>query len=158
LRGVNINADGNRVLGVSILSGTANSILRNYIFSNGALGIDLGVDGPTPNDPGDGDDGPNELQNKPLLTSAVSSSGTTTIKGRLNSNPNDTFAMQFFGNLPGTDEGKTFLGQKVKTDSDGLVRFRKKVTPAVKAGREITATATDSGDNTSELSAPETVE
>jgi hypothetical protein len=60
---------------------TGNSILRNSIFSNALLGIDLGFDGKTPNDAGDGDLGENNLQNKPILTSAVTSSGSTTLKG-----------------------------------------------------------------------------
>ncbi|MCA9000146.1 MAG: hypothetical protein KDA80_24325, partial [Planctomycetaceae bacterium] len=44
-----------------------NAILGNSIFGNGALGIDLGVVGPTPNDSGDGDPGPNLLTNYPVI-------------------------------------------------------------------------------------------
>ena len=36
------------------------------IHSNGGLGIDLSANGVTPNDPGDGDAGPNDLLNFPL--------------------------------------------------------------------------------------------
>ena len=36
----------------------ANRIRANSIYANGALGIDLGDDGVTPNDPGDADTGP----------------------------------------------------------------------------------------------------
>lgn len=40
----------------------------NEIFANGGIGVDLGGDGRTANDPGDGDTGPNGLQNFPLVT------------------------------------------------------------------------------------------
>jgi len=145
--------------GVTISSGISNSILSNSIFSNGFLGIDLLGEGPTPNDPQDPDTGANNLQNKPVLTSAVNSSGTTTIKGRLNSTPNETFTIEFFSNPSGTDEGKIFLGKKeVTTGQDGLFLFQKTFSPAVNKGRTITATATNTTTHdTSEFSAPRTV-
>jgi trimeric autotransporter adhesin len=48
---------------VSGASSTGNSILRNSSFSNARTGINLGG---VPNDPGDADTGPNNLQNYPL--------------------------------------------------------------------------------------------
>ena len=143
--------------------GIGNSVSRNSIFSNGGLGIDLhgvrseGANGVTANDPGDADDendGPNNLQNFPVLLSARTG-GETTIKGRLNSTPNTTFAVQFFSNPPGGNEGKKFIGQKsVTTGADGNVSFTFVSATAVAAGRTITATATDPDGNTSEFSAP----
>jgi CSLREA domain-containing protein len=65
---------------------TGNRILRNSIFSNVGLGIELGEDGRTANDPGDADTGANKLQNFPVLSSAETV-GATTIKGGLNSTP-----------------------------------------------------------------------
>jgi CSLREA domain-containing protein len=41
--------------GVNVVAGTGNAIRFNSIYSNGGLGIDLGDDGATPNDAGDGD-------------------------------------------------------------------------------------------------------
>ncbi len=136
----------------------SNRILRNSIFFNFSLGIDLNGDGPTANDPGDPDTGPNNLQNKPTLTSAKSSASATTIRGRLSSTPATTFQIQFFSNPSGTNEGKKFIGQtSVTTGSDGLATFIFSPTKRVAVGQTITATATDPGGNTSEFSAPRAV-
>ena len=146
--------------GVSIYGDTAtgNRIQQNSIFSNGGLGIDLGDDGPTANDPGDTDTGPNNLQNKPVISSARTGSLKTTIKGSLNSTPNKAFLVQFFSNPSGTDEGKTFIGQKsVTIDASGNVTFTFSPAQKVGAGRTVTATATSPVGNTSEFSAPRSV-
>jgi hypothetical protein len=108
-----------------------NSILGNSIFNNGRttpgslLGIDLvsGTafptdDGNTPNDPGDGDVGPNNLQNFPVLTAVSVASGSTTVTGSLNSRNNDgagrAYRIEFFSSPAasgtGFGEGQTFLG------------------------------------------------
>ncbi len=98
---------------------TGNAIGRNSIFSNDGVGIDLADDGTTTNDADDGDIGPNNLQNKPNLTSAENSGGETTVKGSLNSVPNRTFRIRFFSNPEG-NEGKKYIGaKKVPTDADG---------------------------------------
>lgn len=139
---------------------TGNGILRNSIFSNEGLGINLDDDGATPNDEGDADIGPNNLQNKPNLTSAQNSATTTTIKGHLNSVPNRTFKIRFFSN-PSGNEGQKYIGSKnATTDADGDTgTFTFKPENKVGANRNITATATRllAGD-TSEFSAPEEVE
>lgn len=151
--------------GVNVSStSSGNAILRNSIFSNTGLGIDLLGQGedlstniPTPNDPKDADTGANDLQNKPVLTSAVTSGGTTTIKVRLNSTPGGTFKMQFFSN-PSGNEGKRFIGQKtVSTDGSGKVSFTFKPANKVAAGQNVTATATSASNDTSEFSTPRAV-
>jgi len=138
---------------------TGNRILSNSIFSNGAIGIDLNADGPTANDPGDTDTGPNNLQNKPALSSAKkSATGTTTVRGNLNSTPDKTFNIQFFSNPSGTDEGKIYLGSKsVTTNGTGNVSFTFSTKKTIRLGQNITATATGPGGNTSEFSAPRKV-
>lgn len=136
---------------------TGNAIRSNSIVSNEELGIDLHQDGPTANDPKDPDTGENGQQNKPNLTSAVDSGGKTTVRGRLNSTPNETFMIEFFSNPLG-EEGKRFLEQKaVTTNADGLASFAFAPTQAVPAGHGMTATATDTGHNTLEFSAPRAV-
>ena len=149
-----------RFLSLSIYGATAtgNRVLQNSIFANGGLGIDLGDDGLTANDPGDADTGPNGLQNKPVVRSAKTGALKTTIGARLNSTPNRTFTVQFFSNPAGGDEGKKFIGQKsVITDASGNVTFSFSPSQKVDAGRTVTATATSPAGNTSEFSAPRTV-
>jgi CSLREA domain-containing protein len=146
--------------GVAIVvsTGTGNSISSNSIFSNGGLGIDLGDNGVTANDQGDGDTGPNDLQTFPELRSAAPSNGNTTIEGTLDSASGSGFTVQFFSSPDkdpsGHGEGKKYLGQQsVTTDSRGKadVSF---TTNQVPAGEFVTATATHSSNpaSTSEYS------
>ncbi len=141
--------------GVFVVSGTGNSILSNAIFSNTGLGIDLDTDGVTANDAGDGDTGANNLQNFPVLTSAVRNGNNVAIAGTLNSTPNQTFRIEFFNtnNLDATGygEGQTYLGATdVTTDGNGIATFD--VTLAAIGIEYIAATATDPNNNTSEFS------
>lgn len=154
-----ITALGNGTDGVALeADAVGNRILSNSIFANGEQGIDLGSTGPTPNDLGDTDTGPNRLQNFPVLSSAKTVSGTTTIEGTLNSRPFERYTIQFFSN-PSGDEGQTFIGQKVvSTDAAGNATFSFSPTTAVALGRQITATATrNSTGDTSEFSAAQQV-
>ena len=141
--------------GVFVSSGTGNDILSNSIFSNTEMGIDLGTNGVTTNDAGDADSGANNLQNFPVLTSAVN--GSITIQGTLNSTANITFRIEFFSNTvcdtSGFGEGKTFLGStNATTDGTGNISFSATLAATVSPGSFITATATDPGNNTSEFS------
>jgi hypothetical protein len=147
--------------GVEIEQNSAhgNHVLSNAIFSNGiGLSIGLNNDGATPNDTGDADTGPNNLQNFPVLSSAKTGKKGTTVAGKLNSNPNSTFLVQFFSNPSGTDEGKTLIGQKeMTTDASGNASFSLK-TKKVGKGQNITATAMNKATfDTSEFSAPKKV-
>ena len=149
------NGDGVYITGSSA---TGNRVLQNSIYANGGLGIDLGSNGPTPNDTGDADAGPNNLQNKPVLSSAKTSATSTTVRGTLNSTSGKTIVVRFFSNPSGTDEGKTFIGQKsVTTDTSGNSTFTFSSAQKVGLGRTVTATATDPAGNTSEFSAPRTL-
>jgi hypothetical protein len=144
---------------------TGNRISRNSIFSNAGLGIDLlggfeDAQGNTANDTGDVDEGPNNLQNKPVVSSAKSSSTETTITGKLANAPSTTYMIEFYSN-PSGNEGKKFIGQKsVTTGSDGNVLFTFSPATKVPVGQTVTATATPvriEAGGTSEFSAPKTV-
>jgi HYR domain len=156
-----------------------NAIEGNSVFENGRdfqtassaptplLGIDLTNnfvfprdDGLTPNDaqghgaPND----PNNFENFPVLTSAVSHGGITNVAGTLQSTPNSTFRVEFFASdidplgLPA--EGQQFLGfTNVPTDASGNASFNASLNVLVSNGRLVTATATDPIGNTSEFSA-----
>lgn len=146
--------------GISIFDATSvrTRILRNSIFANAQLGIDLGSGGPTPNDVGDGDPGANGSQNFPTVTSAKRTGNGTKIKGTLNSTAMDRFTIQLFVNPPlGAAQAKVYLGEvKVTSDVAGDASFTFKTSKRIHPGKRITATATGP-EGTSEISAPETV-
>jgi hypothetical protein len=140
--------------GIDVTGATAtgNTISGNAIYSNGGIGIDLNADGITPNDPGDADTGPNNLQNFPVLTSALSAASTTTVTGTLGSAPSSTYTLEFFAAPP---QGAVFLGRtSVTTDASGSAPFAVSLPTGSAPGQMIVATATDSAGNTSEFSAP----
>ena len=139
-----------------------NRLVRNSIHSNGSstegIGIDLGTNDVTPNDPADPDVGPNEQQNFPVLTSAVASSGQTLVAGTLNSTPSETFDVEIYSSgvcdPSGNGQGETYRATvQVTTDGAGDASFTATVGTALPAGSVVTATATDADGNTSEFSA-----
>ncbi len=134
------------------------AVLSNAIFSNGGLGIDLGEDGVTPNDPCDVDTGAgNDLQNFPGITAVEGSASAITIRGQLNSTPSTAYLLQFFASAAadpsGFGEGANLLGSTtVTTDGTCNASFAVTLPVAVAAGQFVTATATDPLMRTSEFS------
>ncbi|MBK6744805.1 MAG: Calx-beta domain-containing protein, partial [Hydrogenophilales bacterium] len=124
------------------------AVLGNAIYGNSGLGIDLGDDGLTLNDADDVDAGANGLQNFPVLTSAVSSGGNTTVAGTLNSTVGTNFRIEFFSSpaadASGHGEGQTYLGfADVTTDGSGNASFNTVLAGvSVTVGHVISATAT----------------
>ena len=120
--------------GIYVSSGFAN-INPQTIYLNDGLGIDLGPDGVTPNDPLDADSGPNNLQNFPVLTSAVisgSSPAVLTVDGTLHSSPNKFVLIDFFADAdpcdPAVIEGRRPLGgSPLTTDSQGNASFSESI-------------------------------
>ncbi len=140
----NLNA-GVVISDSNFFSAINNFIAENRIYRNAPLGIDLGGDGVTANDAGDGDDGPNRRQNFPVLRGAVAGGGATTISGTLNSQANTEYLIEFYANQS-TDpcQGETFLGfDFVTTDGSGNSSFSTTLTKGVPAGMKIAATASD---------------
>ena len=152
-----------------------NPIRGNAIYGNGTgngfngestLGIDLGNPGGfgqgglTINDLGDADLGPNLNQNFPVITSAVSAGGDTTVQGLLNSTANTQFALDFYSNSACVGrpqdfrEGQTYIGSdSVTTDGTGNMAINAVLSGVTLGpGEVVTATATDPTGNTSEFS------
>jgi len=140
-------------------AGTGNQISSNEIYSNGNLGIDIGVDGVTANDAGDGDTGPNDLQNYPVLSAAMTNgAGSANFAGSLNSAPSTTYQIEFFASSSadpsGYGEGQRYLGvTSVTTNGAGNAVIGVTLATSLTAGELVTATATDPSNNTSEFSA-----
>ena len=142
--------------GIRVDQGTV-TITRNAIYGNKGLGIDLGGDGVTPNDQGDGDDGANGLQNFPLLTSATVSQRKVTIAGSFNSKPNKSYRIEFFGSGSkdgsGYGEGRWLLGAtNVTTNGAGNATINSSFQFTAVGSSWVTATATDASGSTSEFS------
>ena len=147
-----------RAMGVAVSAGVRNRILGNSIYDNDELGIDLVANpaGVTPNDAGDADTGPNNLQNHPVITDVNVVGGSATIIGTLDSTPSTTFRLEFFSassaDATGYGEGETFLGStEVTTDAAGSASFNV-VFPVLGSATSFAVTATDAAGNTSEFS------
>lgn len=89
---------GNELEGIRVNpeAGSGNSFFRNRIFANGALGIDLKADGPTLNDEGDGDSGPNGLINAPELHFARLNNAKVTIHGAVRGIPGAGYVLNTY--------------------------------------------------------------
>lgn len=158
-------ADG----GVLATAGSGNSIRSNLIYDNGATGggmdIDLGVVGPTANDPGDTDTGPNLLQNFALANGVAfasqplpgASNVAANVSGTLNSQPGSYRVDAYFSNGcngNGRGHAQAYAGAKQVVIAAGSTNaaFALGVTlPNVQANGVLAFTATDSAGNTSEI-------
>ena len=165
--------NGGRGISVANTVGAGNAFLGNSIYNTTNLGIDLrdGTEdafGVTQNDAGDGDIGPNDLMNFPVIYVASLSGGNITVTGE--ARPGAT--VKFFeadGDASGHGEGQTFIASKVEgsgDDSNGGAGTTDATANqftfifaqgSIVGGDEITATATDAGNSTSEFSLNVTV-
>jgi parallel beta-helix repeat protein len=141
---------------------TNNSIRGNSIFNN-YMGIHLVGNEYYPyvttNDVGDGDTGPNNLQNFPVITNAYGYAASTIVSGTLNSATNGSFLIDLYRNfqpdenIGGYGEGQFYAGTvSVTTDGSGNASFSLTNTAGNYSGQYFTATATDASGNTSEFS------
>jgi hypothetical protein len=139
--------------GVAVRDGTGNSILSNSIYGNSRFNLSLSPAGrAVPNDIGDGDFGPNNLQNFPTIESVAIANNSASIKGNLNSTPNTQFTIQFFSESQSlTDSRQTYLGSTTATtNSNGDASFTA-VVPVPAPDVRINATATNAAGDTSEF-------
>lgn len=138
-------------------SAVGNRFTKNLMHSNEGLGIDLGNDGVTSNDPSDVDIGDNNLMNYPVFESAKVTPGRLIVKGYLYTPNPQAVTLEFFANPvpnPGGDptghgEGAVYLGCD-RPNPQGKFTV---TLPTVAPGTLITATATDAAGNTSEFAA-----
>ncbi len=145
--------------GVEIASTCVDNVIQgNSITSCGLLGIDLAPIGEVnPNDDQDTDTGANEMQNYPVLSSAVAWLGGMTITGSLSGQPLQSYYLEFFTNdvcgPEGVGFGRTYLGSfRLSVDENGAGPFQADFATRT-PGSLVTATATDAKGNTSEFSA-----
>ena len=164
-----IRANGQAGVAVLTFSGrpaTGNRILRNSIGANAGLGIDLGLNGLTPNDnggietPPDTDAGPNNFQNFPVLASAEQQGSGVHVTGTISSTPSTTFRIDYYASAScdpsGNGEGERWIGWGNVTtavNGQGAIDTGADLTGPTSIGERITATATDPSGNTSEFSA-----
>ncbi len=138
-------------------NGSSNTVRGNSIHDNTFLGLDIGSNGVTPNDPGDGDAG---QQNFPNIASAVPEGMGVRIIGSLDSTAASTFDLDFYENPACSRfpqdflEGETWIGTtQVTTDGSGKAAFNVLLSPVTVApDLRVTATATAADGSTSEFS------
>jgi hypothetical protein len=155
--------DSNGTLGIALLNVPASAIAPLLsttsidlpsIISGLVSNLKLGI---SPNVHLRRASGPNDLENFPDLTSAVTANGTTTVLGTIDGAPRTSYQVQFFSSpsadASGYGEGQVYLGQiSATTGADGLASIVFNPPTAVPTGQAIAATAIDPANNTSEFS------
>lgn len=139
---------------------SANAVHDNRSTTLSGLGIDLGADGPTWNDVGDVDSGPNGRLNFPVFSVAtVVEGGGLHVEGSFDTGLGSrAYRIELFANSAcdesGHGEGERFVGfLSVMTDFSGRAVIDATLPDAaVQARQLVTATATDDNGNTSEFS------
>ena len=146
--------------GVRVRDGATNNLISgNSIFSNGALGIDLGTAGASTIyacESGMAANAANGGQNFPTLSNVYS--GTLTrVRGTVNGQTGKSYTLQFFasptGDASGYGEGQVYLGQtNITLGATCTTNFTANLSGSLASGWVVTATATDANNNTSEFS------
>lgn len=125
--------------GVSVDSGSQNGIHVNSIHSNSLPGISL-ING-------------NQNQPAPLLENTVTEGNRLVVTGTLNGKSRSTYTVEFFASTLDNQSGRVYLGVlTVKTDSSGVGVLNFTSDLPLLGLHFITATATDSKNNTSQFS------
>lgn len=147
---------GNGGAGIGMDAGGGGIYLGNSIHHHGAPGIDLGLDGPTANDAGDLDLGPNFLNNAPALATAVSNGSVSVVSGSLQVPvlTVGTVRVEFYASAGPGAQGQRYLGSTLVTPVAGLASFSASNLAGVADGEWVTATLTLGGSlsGTSEFS------
>ena len=148
----------NQDSGIAIIdflnNGQGNTLRGNMLYDNGKLGIDIGLDDITENDPLDVDDGGNGRLNFPTISSAATSGQ---ILGSYSGAASQPFTLDFYSSENchslGHGEAEVYLGSTdITTDANGAASFNITVS-SLTSTHSISATAIDASGNTSEFSA-----
>lgn len=152
--------------GIYLVNSTRAAIIGNSIYANSLIGIDLGENGVTTNDAGDGDGGANDLLNFPAISN-VRAIGSNQLAYSFSLNvpaAASGYRVEFFANSAadqtGFGEGERYLGSVDIAHAGGVQSFSGTITTLqpVGSGDIISATTTrrtasNSWDITSEFSA-----
>lgn len=146
---------GNVGAGVAVQGDASlrNSLHENTFLANGGLGIDLGLDGVSANDPDDADLGPNRLLNAPVLESLVHDGERAEIVGRAGALQRVALYRVGADDLPALLPHASGHGPGVepliivRANADGVFQTRVRAP----AGVVVTALALDGVGNTSEF-------
>ncbi len=174
--GSNLQVIGNTIRnntrnGIYLVGSTRAALVSNRIYANGLIGIDLGENGVTANDAGDGDSGANDLLNFPAIA-AIRTDGVSQMIYNVTLNaPADAngYRIEFFANAAadptGFGEGERYLGAVDVSHAGGTRSYTGTLTTLVPAspGDIISATTTrrtagGAWDITSEFSAAATAD
>lgn len=139
-----------------------NLIRGNAMYGNAIAGIDLGEDGGrTANDAGDADEGPNNLQNYPVIEDVFYSAETDQVRFIYRvptdvDHANFPLAIDFYvASDPSVAQGAVYLGTDIYTPSDERASFGIDLADlSIVVADFFVATATDDHGNTSEFSLP----
>ncbi|PWN07178.1 Ig-like domain-containing protein, partial [Rhodohalobacter mucosus] len=147
--------------GVTVVDNNSlnNRISGNSIFGNLTTGIDLGGDGTTDNDADDSVTGPNNLQNFPVLTSAVYDGAVSQLTSTFSvpsdpANSDYPLRIEFYKNS-GNRQGEVYLGsaqyETADFGSEKEVAVSLTANDLISEGDQVTALAISSTGNTSEF-------
>ena len=135
----------NNQLGV-VVNGGQCAILGNSLFSNSGNPGDIRLL-----------NGGNTNAVPPTLTAVTNNTAVTLITGVLTNYPNDTYWIEFYAS-PNASDAKTFLGAtNVVTGVTGVAAINIYLTTGNITNQYITATATDSSGDTSQISVSKAV-
>ncbi|NND72268.1 MAG: T9SS type A sorting domain-containing protein [Rhodothermales bacterium] len=155
---VSQNVVANNTEGI-VVFGSGHRLSENSVYANDGIGIDIGGDGRSFNDAGDGDAGNNNGQNYPEIASVAYNAGSNevTVTYQVPTLPANAFyplTIEFFVALNG--QGITYIGSDTYTSSHYSNGPNRTVTftpvSGVVSSNVLVATATDSGGQSSEYS------
>jgi hypothetical protein len=150
---------GNGSFGLQITHplSTGNSLFRNSIGNHRFMEIDLGGDGPTPNDRGDQDTGPNELLNYPIIDFVANSSIFVQVSGSFEGAANTLLEIDLYSEQAGLSERRFIGSRSFQTDNVGLLTWTLEFSFGLPEDAKVYATARSSNGSQSEFSPPRSV-